>query len=57
MGMPLSSGLLTSSMCIAHCRFSPHAQAFHGDDQLDQLLSSPDFDAVVLVLPVQVILQ
>ena len=55
--MSLSSDLLTSSMCVTHCRFSPHAQAFHGDDQLEQLLSSPGFDAVVLVLPVQVILQ
>ncbi len=54
--MRLSSCLLTSSMCVAHCRFSPHAQAYHGEDQLDQLLSSPDFDAVVVVLPVQVLL-
>ena len=55
--MSLCSDLLTSSTCVAHCRFSPGARAFHGEDQLDQLLSSPDFDAVVLVLPVQVILQ
>eukprot|EP00891_Asterochloris_glomerata_P007025 jgi/Astpho2/7025/e_gw1.00107.113.1_t len=46
-----SQGLLPSIQ-----EFSPHAQAYHGEDQLDQLLSSPDFDAVVVVLPVQVIL-
>ena len=29
----------------------------HGDQQLDELLQDPSIDAVVIVLPVQVMLQ
>lgn len=38
-------------------RFSPTASAHHGEDQLEQLLQDSSIDAVIIVLPVQVMLK
>ena len=39
------------------CRFSPDASSHFGEDQLEQLLQDASIDAVIIVLPVQIMLK
>ena len=48
---------LREAQQITLCRFSPGASAHFGDGQLQQLLQDPNIDAVIIVLPVQVMLK
>ena len=48
--------ILLLSMWSSH-RFSPGASAYFGEDQLEQLLQDPSIEALIIVLPVQIMLK
>ena len=48
---------LKEAQQVTLCRFSSSASAHFGDDQLQQLLQDPNIEAVIIVLPVQVMLK
>ena len=45
------------SWICAPSRFSPEAEAYHGDDGLADLLARPDVDAVLVALAAQGMLE